>query len=174
MLLNTWNQDSQPGPTLTQQSTQCVLEEDLLNGQMDDLPQRQPSPSRNSQGDISHQLQFSGAVFVTDSWIWSYTLRKSPLAHKGPCIFCKAKLPRSGLLPPLLLPTSWLSLDHSLVLLTLYFILQVSAELRGQYHVLLKTRKCLSAQDKGNGLHLRGLLVFPWVLFTKGEISYWN
>lgn len=37
--------------------------------------------------------------FVTDSWIWSYRLRKSPLAHKDPCIFCKAKLPRPGLLP---------------------------------------------------------------------------
>lgn len=129
-----------PGPALTQENTQWVLEEELLNGQMDGLPKREPSPSRNFQGDISHQLQFSGAVFVTDSWIWSYRLRKSPLAHKDPCIFCKAKLPRPGLLP--LAPPHFLIVPaHSLVLLTLYFILQVSAELRGQCHVLLKTGK---------------------------------
>lgn len=70
----------------------------MLNGQMDGLLKTEPSPSRNSQGDISHQLQFSGAVLSQIAGYGRVRSEKSPLALKGPCIICKAKLPMPGFL----------------------------------------------------------------------------
>lgn len=130
-----------PGPALTQESTQWVLKEELLNGQMDGLPKREPSPSRNFQGDISHNCNSLGQFFFFLSQIAGY----GRIDSESHLLLTKihAYSARQNCLDlaysALLLPT--LSPAHSLVLLTLYFILQVSAELRGQCHVLLKTGK---------------------------------
>lgn len=98
---------------------------------------------------------------------------KSPLALKGPCIICKAKLPRPGFLP--LAPPHFLIIPGPLPG-AFDFVFHLSGLCWAERSV-----PC-SSEDRENVyqprtkamVYLWGPLVFPWVLFTEGEISYWN